>query len=114
MALADAVHTRPDLSDVANAELAEIPGDELWLREHRISLGSKPVRVITAAQHKTETIAAQAALLSVSSDARQILAEHSRNAYAQFDEPQLVLDAIAEAAGRRSPKQPSSLSERGQ
>jgi pimeloyl-ACP methyl ester carboxylesterase len=103
-ALARAVHTRPELSDAANAELEQIPGDELWLREHRKSLGSRPVRIITAAQHKPETIAAQANLLAVSSDARQILAAHSRNSYVQFDEPQLVLDAIAEAAGRKETK----------
>jgi pimeloyl-ACP methyl ester carboxylesterase len=99
-ALADAVHTRPELSDAANAELEQIPGDEQWLREHRKSLGSRPVRVITAAQHKPETIAAQAKLLAVSSNAKQILARHSRNAYVQFDEPQLVLQAIREVAGR--------------
>jgi pimeloyl-ACP methyl ester carboxylesterase len=99
-ALAKAVHARADLSDAANAELVEIPADELWLRQHRISLGSRPVRVITAAQHKPDTIAAQAALLSVSSNAKQILATHSRSAYVQFDQPQPVLDAIAEAADR--------------
>ena len=99
-ALADAVHARPDLSDTANAELEQIPIDELWLRQHRRSLGSKPVRVITAAQHRPETIAAQARLLEVSSDAKQILARHSRNAYVQFDEPELVIQAIKEAAGR--------------
>ena len=99
-ALADAVHTRPGLSDTANAELQEIPIDELWLRELRRSLGSKPVRVITAAQHKPETIAAQARLLEGSSDAKQIIAQHSRNAYVQFDEPGLVIQAIKEAAGR--------------
>jgi len=99
-ALANAVHTRPGLSDAANAELTQIPGDELWLREHRISLGARPLRVITAAQHKPDNIAIQATLLSVSSNAKQILATHSRNAYVQFDEPQLVLDAIHEAAGR--------------
>jgi pimeloyl-ACP methyl ester carboxylesterase len=100
-ALVNAVRTRPDLSDAANAELEELPGDELWLRQHRQSLGSRPVRVITWAQHKPETIAAQAGLLALSSNARQILASHSRGAYVQFDEPQLVLDAIAEAAGRK-------------
>jgi pimeloyl-ACP methyl ester carboxylesterase len=99
-ALAEAVQTRSDLSDAANAELVEIPEDELWLREHRQSLGSRSVRVITAAQHKAETIAAQAALLSISSNAKQILARHSRNAYVQFDEPELVLHAIREAAGK--------------
>src|SRR5438270_2138303 len=101
-ALADAVHTRPELSDAANAELEQIPGDELWLREHRKSLGSRPIRVITAAQHKQDTIEAQARLLAGSSDAKQIIASHSRGAYVQFDEPQLVLDATAEAAGYRT------------
>jgi pimeloyl-ACP methyl ester carboxylesterase len=99
-ALADAVHSRADLSDAANAELEEIPGDELWLQQHRISLGSKPVRVITAAQHKPDTIAAQARLLDVSSNAKQIIAHHSRGSYVQFDEPELVLQAILEAAER--------------
>lgn len=99
-ALAGAVHTRPDLSDTANSELQEIPVDELWLSEHRRSRGSKPVRVITAAQHKPETIAAQSRLLEGSSDAKQIIARHSRNAYVQIDEPELVIQAIKEAAGR--------------
>jgi pimeloyl-ACP methyl ester carboxylesterase len=103
-ALARAVHTRPDLSDAANAELAEIPEDELWLQQHRKSLGSTPVRVITAAQHKPEDMAAQARLLEVSSNAKQVFARNSRNAYVQFDQPQLVVDAIAEAAGRKVTK----------
>ena len=99
-ALANAVHTRPNLSDTANAELENIPADELWLQRHRQSLGTKPVRVITAAQHKPETIAAEARLLEVSSNGKQVLAHHSRNAYVQFDEPELVVQAIREAAGR--------------
>lgn len=117
-ALADAVRTRPQLSDAANAELAEIPDDELWLREHGASLGSKPVRVITAAVHFNDTpatpndvrarherfnremIDAQARLLKMSSNAKQVFARHSRGAYVQFDEPQLVNQAIREAAGR--------------
>jgi hypothetical protein len=119
-ALADAVHTRPELSGTANAELAEIPGDELWLRQHRNALGSRPVRVITAAQHfnddaatpadvrarherfNREMIDAQARLLELSSNAKQIFARHSRNAYVQFDEPELVITAMREAAGTRS------------
>ncbi|HEX5257287.1 MAG TPA: alpha/beta hydrolase [Sphingomicrobium sp.] len=109
-ALADAVHTRPDLSDAANAELVEIPGDEEWLREHSKSLGSRPIRVITWAQHKPETIAAQAQLLSPSSNAKQILAAHTRGAYMQFDEPQLVLDAIRDVSG---PPLSTTKAERG-
>ena len=99
-ALAQAVHTRPDLSDAANAELTQIPEDELWLKEHAVSLGSKPVRVITWAQHRPDTIAAQATILSISSNAKQSMAQHTRGAYMQFDEPQLVVQAIKEAAGR--------------
>jgi hypothetical protein len=94
--------------------LAEIPQDELWLREHGKSLGAKPIRVITAAQHKPDAINAQAGLLSLSSNARQILAAHSRAAYVQFDEPQLVIDAVAEAAGKRAQNEPQSRTERGQ
>lgn len=109
-ALTHAVHTRPDLSDAANAELEEIPGDEEWLRQHDKSLGSRPIRVITWAQHNPETISAQAALLASSSNAKQILAEHTRGAYMQFDEPQLVLDAIEDVSGLL---QSTTKSERG-
>ncbi|HJP69734.1 MAG TPA: hypothetical protein VJ846_12605 [Sphingomicrobium sp.] len=98
--LATAVHTRPQLSDTANAELEEIPADELWLAQHRKSLGSRPIRIITAAQHRPETIVAEAALLGASTNSKQVIASHSRNAYVQFDEPQLVLQAIREAAGK--------------
>ena len=115
-ALLHAVRTRPALYDAAIDELEEMPGDELYLREHRRSLGSRPVRVITAAQHFSDTsatppdlhvrhervnrevIQSQAGLLALSSDARQVFATHSRGFYVQFDEPQLVLDAIREAA----------------
>ena len=112
-ALANAVHTRPGLSDAANAELTQIPDDELWLKEHAVPLGPKPMRVITWAQHKPATIAAQATLLSLSSNARQILATHTRGAYMQFDEPRLVLDAIAVVGGRRAFPPLSSRTERG-
>lgn len=115
--LAKAIHTRPELSDAANAELTEIPGDELWLREHSNSLGTKPVRVITATQHYSDTAAtppdvrarherfnrdmidAQARLLKLSSNAKQILAAPS-STYVQFDQPELVIDAIREAVGQ--------------
>lgn len=98
-ALASAVRTRADLSDAANAELEQIPADELWLDQHYKSLGSKPVRVITSAKHKRETMAAQAGLIALSSNAKQILATHS-GAYVQFDEPKLVIQAIRETAAR--------------
>jgi pimeloyl-ACP methyl ester carboxylesterase len=116
--LGNAVRTRADLSDAANAELEELPGDELWLRQHRRSLGAAPVRLVTAAQHYGDTeatpaevrarhqrfdremIDAQARLLGLSTNARQVFARHSRNAYVQFDEPELVVGVIREAAGR--------------
>lgn len=115
--LAEAIHTRPELSDTANAELEELPGDELYLQQHRVSLGSRPVRVITVAQHFSDSPAtppdvraqherfnrdivdAQAGLLGLSSNSSQIFVTHG-SAYVQFDEPESVIGAIHEAAGR--------------
>lgn len=115
-ALLRRVRSDPGLYQAAIDELQEMPGDELWLRAHRRSLGARPVRVITAAQHFSDNEAtapdararheranrlmndAQARLLALSSNARQVFATRSRAAYVQFDEPELVLAAIREAA----------------
>jgi pimeloyl-ACP methyl ester carboxylesterase len=115
-ALLQRVRSDPGLYQAAIDELQEMPGDEFWLRAHRRSLGARPVRVITAAQHFSDTQAtapderarheranrlmndAQARLLALSSNARQVFATRSRAAYVQFDEPELVLAAIREVA----------------
>ncbi|HEX4736287.1 MAG TPA: alpha/beta hydrolase [Allosphingosinicella sp.] len=112
------VRTRPELFDTVIAELQELPGNEFYLRQHRQSLGKRPVRVLIAAPFFTDTAAtppevharhvrleaqrmeAQKRLLALSSNSKLIVARHSPGAYIQFDEPGLVLQAIREAAGR--------------
>jgi pimeloyl-ACP methyl ester carboxylesterase len=116
------VRTRPDLFDTVIAELEELPRDEFALRQHRRSLGSRPVRVLDSAPFYADTAAtpadvqarharlgaqrmeAQKRLLALSSNSRLILARHSSDGYIQFDEPELVLEAIREAAGRARTK----------
>ncbi|HEX5182147.1 MAG TPA: alpha/beta hydrolase [Allosphingosinicella sp.] len=112
------VRTRPELFDTVIAELEELPADEFALRQHRRSLGSRPVRVLIAAPYYTDDAstppdvharharleaqrnAAERILAALSSNGRMILARHSSDGYIQFDEPGLVLQAIREAAGR--------------
>jgi pimeloyl-ACP methyl ester carboxylesterase len=112
------VRTRPDLFDTVIAELEELPGDEFALRQHRRSLGNRPLRVLDSvpffadtattpaqvhARHvrlSAQRMEAQRRLLGLSGNSRLILARHSADGYIQFDEPELVLEAIREAAGR--------------
>jgi pimeloyl-ACP methyl ester carboxylesterase len=112
------VRTRADLFDTVIAELQELPGDEFYLRQHRRSLGTRPVRVLVTAPFFRDTEAtppevharhvrleaqrmeAQRRLLTLSGNARLVVARHSPGGYIQFDEPALVLQAIREATGR--------------
>ena len=102
------------LFDAVVSELHEMPGDEDYLRQHQQSFGSRPIRVLTSADHfgdnentptavhlrhlKSETAIAegQAQFLALSSNAKQIFSYHSRAAYIQFDQPDIVLAAIRE------------------
>jgi pimeloyl-ACP methyl ester carboxylesterase len=102
------------LFDEVVSELHEMPGDELYLKQHQRALGSRPIRVLTSADHfgdtentptavhlrhlKSETAIAeaQAQFLALSSNARQVFAYHSGGAYIQFDQPEIVLAAIHE------------------
>ena len=102
------------LFDEVVSELHEMPGDEVYLKEHQQSLGSRPLRVLTSADHfgdsentptelhlrhlKSETAIAeaQAQFLALSSNATQVFAYHSRAEYIQFDQPDIVLAAIRE------------------
>jgi len=114
------VRTRPDLFDTVIAELAELPRDEFYLRQHRRSLVNRPVRVLDSSPFYVDTAAtpadvharherlaaqrmeAQKRLLALSSNSRLTLAHHSSDGYIQFDEPELVLRAIREATGKGS------------
>jgi photosystem II stability/assembly factor-like uncharacterized protein/pimeloyl-ACP methyl ester carboxylesterase len=102
------------LFDAVVSELHEMPGDEAYLKQHQQSFGSRPIRVLTSADHfgdtentpaavhlrhlKSEAAIAegQAQFLTLSSNAKQGFAYHSGAAYIQFDQPDIVLAAIRE------------------
>jgi hypothetical protein len=106
--------TKLDLYNEVISELQEMPGDEAYLRQHQKSCGARPIRVLTAVnwysddektptavhlrhlKREAETIEAQAHFAKLSSNGKQILAYHSKTAYIQFDEPELVVGAIRE------------------
>ena len=106
--------TKLALYEEVISELQEMPGDEEYLRQHQKSFGYRPIRVLTAAnwysddektaavvhlQHLKREVAAieaQARLAALSSNGKQILAYHSKAAYMQFDQPDLVAGAIRE------------------
>jgi len=101
------------------SELEEMPGDEVWLKQHRQSLGNRPIRVLTAAnlysddestpadvhlrhlKNQYERALWQARFLELSSNAKQVFAYHSRAAYIQLDQPELVIGAIREVYEER-------------
>jgi len=103
--------TRVALYDTLMSEEAEMPADARWLTTHRRSFGSRPIRVITAEDHYRDDdmtslavhrkhfayehawVRAQHKLLSLSSNSKQILVRKSTH-YVQFDQPQVVIDAI--------------------
>jgi formylglycine-generating enzyme required for sulfatase activity len=103
--------------DAYVSEMAQMPTDERYLRQHQHSLGSRPVRILTSGNHgvghlaeappdtpqhlqyEKENTRAQAHWLKLSSDSRQIFARHSSE-YIQFDETATLIDAIREVHDR--------------
>jgi pimeloyl-ACP methyl ester carboxylesterase len=112
-ALLELARTKVAMYDADISEMEQTPADEAWLQRHRRWLGDRPIRVLsslnhgighlelqppeTAEQHAYEQVVAhaQARLLTLSSNARQIFARHSSE-YIQFDDPDTVVDAIRE------------------
>jgi pimeloyl-ACP methyl ester carboxylesterase len=104
-------NTRVALYDAVISEASEWPADAQWLTAHRRSFGSRPLRILTAQNHSYDTAKTPAAVhrehlaverawaqtqsryLSLSTDSKQILVPNSGH-YIQFDQPQIVLDAI--------------------
>ena len=104
-------HTKVAMYDAYSSEMEQTAGDETYLQQHRRSLGSRPIRVLTSGNHgvghlekkppdtpkhlkyERETTLAQARWLALSSNSKQILARHSSE-YIQFDEPETVINAI--------------------
>ena len=106
------VATKTSVWDTLISELQEVPNDAAYLKEHRTSFGSRPVRVITANLfHDTATTPAadrlqhmriayyealaQSKLLELSSNSKQIFSDTGM--IAQFEKPELVVQAIREA-----------------
>ena len=95
------------------SEMEEMPADEIWLQEHRTSLGATPVRILTSGNHgvghidrpppvsldhlkyEYDRALAQSHWLGLSTDSKQIFATHSSE-YIQFDDPNTVVTAIRE------------------
>jgi pimeloyl-ACP methyl ester carboxylesterase len=105
--------TKVAMYDAYASEMEQTAWDETYLRKHRRSLGSLPIRVLTSGNHAVghletkpadtpkhvkyehDITVAQARWLGLSSNAKQIFAHHSSE-YIQFDEPDTVTDAIRE------------------
>ncbi|MGH8113725.1 MAG: alpha/beta fold hydrolase [Rhodanobacteraceae bacterium] len=104
-------NTRLALYDAAISEMQEIPADTNWLIAHRRSFGHRPLVILTAQNHhydnaktppavhkkhmafEREHALTQARLLSLSTNAKQVLVPNSGH-YIQLDQPQVVIDAI--------------------
>ena len=103
------------LYDTYISEMEQMPADEAYLQQHRRSLGSRPVRVLSTGNHgvhsldrsrppdpehqKYEEAVAreQASWLELSTNSSQLFTDQSSE-YIPFDQPGFVVDAIREAA----------------
>jgi hypothetical protein len=93
--------------DAYASEMEQMTQDEDYLQQHRRSLGSRPIRVLTSgnhgvpagvpdrAQYEREITRAQASWLALSSNSKQIF-PRSGSEYIQFDAPETVVNAIRE------------------
>ena len=105
--------TKVAMYDAYISEMEQVPWDEDYLKQHRRSLGSRPIRVLSTGNHgvgsittprasslthlryEYETTLAQSRLLELSSNAKQIFTRNSSE-YIPFDEPDTVVDAVRE------------------
>jgi pimeloyl-ACP methyl ester carboxylesterase len=105
--------TKVAMYDTDASEMEQTPADEAWLQQHRRSLGSRPIRVLTSGNHavghleekppdtpkhlkyERETTLAQARWLTLSSNSKQIFTDNSSE-YIQFDEPETLINAVRE------------------
>jgi len=109
--LLEIARTKTAMWDADISEMRETPADEVWLIEHRRSLGSRPVRIITTGNHAVtdltkrrptsiehlkyeyDVAVAQSKWLELSTDARQIFTVDSSE-YVQFDAPEVLEGAV--------------------
>ena len=97
--------------DAFSSEMEQTPSDEIYLQQHRRTLGSRPIRVLTSGNHgvghletkppdtpkhldyERANTQAQARVLELSSNAKQIFPRNSSE-YIQFDDPDTVINAV--------------------
>lgn len=119
--LLDLTQHKIELWDSIISEMEQVPADEIWLRQHRRTLGHTPVRVLTSGNHAVghlerappptidhlkmeyDVAVAQSRWLTLSTDAKQIFVSKSSE-YIQFDAPDAVVDAVHEVWEKREPK----------
>lgn len=107
------------------SEMEQMPADEVWLQQHRRTLGSTPVRILTSGNHgvghldrpppvsldqlkyEYDRALAQSRWLSLSSDSKQLFARQSSE-YIQFDDPDLVVETVREVVGHSRSNSPLS------
>lgn len=107
--------TKVAMYDAYISEMEQFPGDEAYLQQHRQSFGSRPIRVLTSGNHGVHSLRtlspeeleyehqvalAQAKWLQLSSNAKLVIADHSSE-YIQFDQPDVVTEAIREVVSQR-------------
>ena len=115
--LLDLAQHKVAMWDAIISEMEQVPADETWLQEHRRSLGSIPVRILTSGNHgighlerpppmsldqlkyEYDRALAQSRWLMLSSDARQVFADRSSE-YIQFDDPETLVNAVREIYGK--------------
>jgi len=111
--LLEIAQTKVAVYDAYLSEMEQMPADEAWLQQHRRSIGSRPIRVLTSGNHgighleskspdtpkhleyEKETTLAQARWLALSSNSEQIFARNSSE-YIQFDDPETLVNAVRE------------------
>jgi pimeloyl-ACP methyl ester carboxylesterase len=99
--------------DADISEMEEVPADEIWLQQHRRTLGNTPVRVLTSGNHAVghldrppeptiehlkyeyDRALAQSKWLSLSTDSKQVFVTGSSE-YIQFDQPDAVVETLRE------------------
>jgi hypothetical protein len=91
--------------------MEQMPSDEAYLEQHKLSLGTRPLRVLTTGNHGVHTFdpaqskdaeqqayqdnvaRTQARWLAASSNAKQLFTDRSSE-YIPFDQPDFVVNAI--------------------
>jgi len=111
--LLEIAQTKVAMYDAYASEMENMTQDELYLEQHQRSFGSRPIRVLTSGNHgighletkppdtpeqvkyEQQVTQAQSRWLTLSTNARQVFAQHSSE-YIQFDDPETMINTLRE------------------